>query len=336
MPRLVRAALKKIAWSLVTIVGVVVITFSIAYVIPADPVAFIAGEGASAEQIAELRERLGLDEPLHMQLLYYFERILQGDLGKSLFTNRPVADDLFARLPATLELTAVAMVLTVLIGVPVGVVSALYRNSWLDHAVRFVTVSGFAIASFWLAIMLQLYFAMALDILPLGQRIGVSAPPDATGFYLIDSILAWDWTAFWSAAWHLVLPAVTLAFPVTATIVRFTRAGYLDALSKPFVQYEQAMGLPGSLIVWKYVLRNALTSTVTQLGLVSGVLLGGSVVIERIFDWPGIGIYTVDSIIFSDYNAIIAVTLWVAIIYVIINMAVDAAHRLIDPRKLVA
>jgi peptide/nickel transport system permease protein len=333
--RFAKFLLQKALWSLVTIVGVVVITFWIAYVIPADPVAFMAGEGASTEQVDELRARLGLDQPLYLQLLYYFERLLQGDLGKSLFTSRPVVDDLFARLPATLELTAVALVITVLVGIPVGVISALHRNSWLDQAIRFLTVSGFAIASFWLAIMLQLYFAMYLDLLPLGQRIGVDAPPTVTGFLLVDSVIAGDGTAFWSALLHLILPAMTLAFPVTATIVRFTRAGYLDALGKPFVEYEKAMGMPRSLIVWKYILRNALTSTITQFGLVSGVLLGGSVVIERIFDWPGIGIYTVDSIIFSDYNAIIAVTLWVAIIYVVVNVIVDALHRLVDPRDVI-
>lgn len=333
--RFAKFLLQKALWSLVTIVGVVVITFWIAYVIPADPVAFMAGEGASTEQVDELRARLGLDQPLYLQLLYYFERLLQGDLGKSLFTSRPVVDDLFARLPATLELTAVALVITVLVGIPVGVISALHRNSWLDQAIRFLTVSGFAIASFWLAIMLQLYFAMYLDLLPLGQRIGVDAPPTVTGFLLVDSVIAGDGTAFWSALLHLILPAMTLAFPVTATIVRFTRAGYLDALGKPFVEYEKAMGMPRSLIVWKYILRNALTSTITQFGLVSGVLLGGSVVIERIFDWPGIGIYTVDSIIFSDYNAIIAATLWVAIIYVVVNVIVDALHRLVDPRDVI-
>lgn len=333
--RFAKFLLQKALWSLVTIIGVVVITFCIAYVIPADPVAFMAGEGASTAQVDELRARLDLDQPLYLQLLFYFERLLQGDLGKSLFTSRPVIDDLFARLPATLELTIAALVITVLVGIPVGVISALHRNSWLDQAIRFVTVSGFAIASFWLAIMLQLYFAMYLDLLPLGQRIGVSAPPTVTGFLLVDSVIAGDGAAFWSALVHLVLPAMTLAFPVTATIVRFTRAGYLDALSKPFVEYERAMGMPRSLIVWKYILRNALTSTITQFGLVSGVLLGGSVVIERIFDWPGIGIYTVDSIIFSDYNAIVAVTLWVAIIYVVVNVIVDALHRLVDPRDVI-
>lgn len=326
--------LGRLGWGLATVVGVVAVTFFISHVIPADPAALVAGERATREQIEALRRQLGYDQPLLSQLADYYWRLLQGDLGKSLFTSRPVSADLLSRLPATIELTLGALLLTIGAGVPIGVLSALRRNSWLDHAVRIVTVSGLAIASFWLAIILQLTFAMDLDWLPLGGRLpsDVTPPPHVTGLYVVDALLAGRFSTLGTVLAHLALPTVTLAFPAIATIVRFTRAGMLDTLNRPFVQYERAMGLPESLIVWKYMLRNALTSTVTQIGLVAGALLGGAVVIEAVFDWPGLGYYAVNSIVMSDYNAVLGFTVWVAVIYVAINISVDFVHRLIDPR----
>ena len=326
--------LRRLAFGLLTVIGVVVVTFLISHVIPADPAALIAGERATHEQIEAVRRLQGFDRPLAVQLIDYIARVAAGDLGKSLYTSRAVAIDLFSRLPATLELTLAAIVVTVGLGVPIGVISALERNSLIDHVIRLVTISGLAIASFWFAIILQLWFAMDLGWLPLGGRIGAdhSSPPFVTGLFLVDTLVAGDLSSFRSAAAHIVLPAVTLAFPAMATIVRFTRAGVLDTINKPFVQYERAMGLPGSVIIWKYVLRNALTSTVTQIGLISGALLGGAVVIETVFDWPGLGYYAVNSIVMSDYNAILGFTIWVSVIYILINVLVDIAHRLLDPR----
>lgn len=327
-------ALRRLGWSVLTVAGVVAVTFAISHVVPADPAALAAGERATPEQVAALRAQLGFDKPLIAQLLEYYQRLLAGDLGKSLFTGRPVGADLLSRLPATLELTLAALLLSVGLGVPVGVVAALRRNSWVDHAVRLVTISGLAIASFWLAIVLQLWLVMELDWLPLGGRLdpAITPPPVVTGLLVLDAAIAFDGRALGDALAHLVLPAVTLAFPAMATIVRFTRVGMLETLNKPFVQYERAMGLPERVIVWKYMLRNALTSTVTQIGLIAGVLLGGSVVIEAVFDWPGLGYYAVNSIVMSDYNAIMGVTVWVAVIYIAINILVDLVQRLIDPR----
>lgn len=332
---LIGYAVRRLAWSVATVAGVIAITFVISHIIPADPAALVAGERATQEQIEALRRQLGFDQPLARQLFDYYLRVLGGDLGNSLFTNRAVVKDLVSRLPATIELTLAAMMATVAFGVPIGVLSALNRNSLLDHAVRFVTISGLAIASFWFAIILQLWLAMDLGWLPLGGRIGASHPPPpfVTGLFLVDTLIAGDGSGFRSALSHLILPTITLAFPAMATIVRFTRAGVLDAINKPYVQYERAMGLPSSVIVWKYVLRNALTSTVTQIGLVSGALLGGSVVIEAVFDWPGLGYYAVNSIIMSDYNAVLGFTIWASIIYILINVLVDIVHRLIDPRE---
>ena len=228
------------------------------------------------------------------------------------------------------------MAVSVVVGIPLGVVSALWRNSWLDHAVRVVTVSGLAIASFWLGIMLQLLFAMRLGWTPLNGRLAGFPPRGVTGLYLADAALTWDWPAFASALRYLALPAATLAFPALATLVRFTRAGVLDVMQSNFVLYERAMGLPRSVIVWKYILRNALTSTVTQVGLLFGILLAGAVVTEAVFDWPGIGTYAVNSIIRSDYNAVMGFTVWAGTIFLLVNLLVDLAHTAIDPRERAA
>src|SRR5262245_29658540 len=254
-------------------------------------------------------------------------------MGTSLFTTRPIVEDLAHRLPATIELTLAAMVVSVLVGIPLGVLSALWRNSLLDHALRVVTVSGLAIASFWLGIMLQLLFAMRLGWTPLNGRLQGFPPPGVTGLILVDAVLAGDGTAFVAALRHLALPALTLAFPALATLVRFTRAGVLDVMQSNFVLYGRAMGLPPSVIVWKYILRNALTSTVTQIGLLFGILLAGAVVTETVFDWPGIGTYAVNSIIRSDYGAVMGFTVWAGAIFMLVNLAVDVAHTIIDPRQ---
>ena len=325
--------LSRLVWSLATLLGVVCITFVISNIVPADPAALVAGDTATRQQVAEVRARLGLDKPLHEQLASYVGRLAIGDLGKSIFTGRPVVDDLAARLPATIELAIAALLLAVAIGLPIGVVSALRRGSLLDHIVRVITVSGFAIASFWLAVMLQLFLAMELNLLPLSGRIEVPAPLPVTRFLLIDSVLAWNGRAFVDALTHLALPTLTLALPVAATIVRFARIGVLDAMGQSFVPYAQAMGLPPTLIVSKYVLRSAMTSVVTQIGLVAGTLLGGTVVVEAVFDWPGLGGYTFNSIVMSDYSAILGATLWIAAAYIVVNVLVDVVQATIDPRK---
>jgi peptide/nickel transport system permease protein len=333
---LFRFVLRRLSQGLITIVGVVTITFLVSHIIPADPAALMAGERATPQEIAQIRHDYGFDQPLPEQLAGYFRHLLQGDLGRSAYTSRDISQDLAARLPATLELTLVALLLSIAIGIPLGVLSAVRRNSPLDHAVRLFTVSGYAIASFWLAILLQLLFAMRLDWLPLGGRISGTPPMTITGLYLLDSLVTGNAAAFVDAARHIALPTITLAFPAMATVARFTRAGMLEVLGRPYVDYQRAMGLPPGLIVWKYVLRNAMTATTTQIGLLAGVLLGGSVVVEAIFDWPGLGTYAVNAILLSDYNAVLGVTIWVSMSYIVMNLVVDLVQRGIDPRRGVA
>jgi peptide/nickel transport system permease protein len=330
--KLITIIANRLAWLLPTVLGLVAITFLITHVVPSDPAALVAGDGATEEQVAVLRTELGYDRPLHEQFYSYMGSLAEGDLGTSLYTGRDIVSDLNQRLKATVELTLVAMFITVLVGIPLGVASALRRNKPFDHAVRILTVSGLAIASFWLAMMLQLLFAMSLDWLPLNGRVDGFPPRGGTGFLIIDTINAGRFDQLSNVLAHMVLPVATLAIPATATVVRFVRAGVLEAMQKNFVLYETAMGFPQSVITWKYILRNALISTVTQVGLIFGIMLAGAVVVETVFDWPGIGSYAYKAIVLSDYNAIMAFTLWAGVIFIVVNMLVDVLHTVIDPR----
>ena len=331
--RILYLIFNRMIWFVPTLFGLLALVFTISHIIPADPVAFLAGDNATNEQIAELRAQYGFDKPLYIQFFNYVIGTFQGDLGISLYTQRPITDDLLGRLPATLELTFVSVFVSAILGVPLGVIAAVYRNSVADHILRLITVSGLAIASFWLAILFQLFFAMELQWTPLQGRIDGWGPDHITGFFLLDSLLTQDWEVFGSAFSHLVLPVTTLAFPAMATIVRFTRAGVLDAINSNYVLYEQAMGFPQRIIIWKYVLRNALIGTVTQIGLIFGLLLAGTVVVEAVFDWPGLGLYAVQSILNSDYNAIMGFTLITGSMFILINLLVDVLQCVIDPRS---
>jgi len=320
-------------WFFPTVLGLLVLTFTISHMIPADPIAAAAGENATAAQIAELRAKFGLDQPVPVQLYRYILLVLQGDFGVSLYTQRPIIEDISTRLPATLELTFVAVLVAAVVGIPLGVLSAINRNSPVDHVLRLVTVSGLAIAAFWFAILLQLLFAMQLGWTPLQGRVDGWGPDPVTGFFLVDSLLAGDLETFGDVVAHMILPVATLAYPAMATIVRFTRAGVLEAINSSYVMYEEAMGFPRRIIVWKYVLRNALIGTVTQIGLIFGILIANGVVVEAVFDWPGLGLYAVSSILQSDYNGIMAFTIIAGVIFIVVNLLVDITHALIDPRE---
>jgi peptide/nickel transport system permease protein len=333
MPLLLYVA-RRLTAMIPTLCGLVILTFFLARVVPADPAALIAGESASREQIEALRQRYGFDKPLHVQLGIYLAQLATGNLGTSIYTGRPVLADLRERFPATLELTLVAIGVATLLGVPLGVLSALKRNAWLDHILRLCTTAGLAITGFWLGMMLQLFFVMDLDLFPLGGRLSGPAPRAITGFFTLDALLSLNGAAFYNALQHLALPALTLAYPAFATIVRFTRSGVLDIVQRDFIMYEKAMGLPRRLIIFKYLLRNALTSTVAQIGLLFGSLLAGAVVTEQVFDWPGLGLYAVESIMKFDYQATLGITLWAGVAYSTANLLVDITQVIIDPRTV--
>jgi peptide/nickel transport system permease protein len=314
--------------------GLLLLTFVLTRVIPADPAAALAGDQATPQQIAEIRTAYGFDRPLPEQFLHYLVQIAHGDLGSSYFTRRPVVEDLIERLPATLELTFFALLLSVGLGIPLGVVAALHHNRWLDQMLRIFSVGGIAIASFWLALMLQLVFAMEFDLLPLRGRLSITgdAPADLTGCYLIDALVSGRLDIFTDALAHIALPAATLAFGSLATIVRFSRSGVLETLQKDFVTFETAIGYPRRVIIAKYVLRNSLVSTVTQIGLLFGGLIAGAVVVEAVFDWPGIGGYAAGAVFTADFQPLLGVTLLIGAVYACVNIVVDLVHAWIDPR----
>ncbi len=330
--RLLALAARRLAWMPPTLLGLTLIVFTVSHIIPGDPARVIAGENASAAQVEALRAKFGLDLPLPQQLLRYLTDVLSGNLGMSLYTQRPVIDDLVARLPATFELALAAILLSVLLGVPLGVVSALKRNSAIDQAIRLVTIGGLAMAAFWLAILLQLLFSMRLNLLPVQGRIDGWGPDPITGFYTLDAVLRGDFATLADALRYLALPTLTLAIPATATIVRFTRAGVLNVMSSNAVFYQAAMGIPRRVVIWKYILRSALIGTLTQIGLVFGNLLAGAVVVETVFSWPGLGLFAYNSILQSDYNAIMGFTLFTGSVFIGVNLLVDVAQAMLDPR----
>ncbi len=333
---MLRFTLRRVALAVPSLFGLLVISFLLIRVVPSDPAAAMAGDAATPQQLQQLRHQYGLDQSLPAQFVSYLRDVARLDFGESAFSHRSVALDLAQKLPATLELTFAALLLSVCIGIPLGVVSALRHNAWPDFVLRLVSIAGVAVAAFWAAIMLQLLFAMQLGWLPLRGEIDptITLPPSRTGFLLIDSLLAGRIDAFADAMRHIVLPAVTLSVGALASVVRFSRAGVLETLQKDFVLYERAVGYRRHRLVWRYVLRNSLTATVTQIGLLFGGLIAGGVVVEAIFDWPGIGSYTVQAILTGDHKVMLAITLLVGAIYAAVNICTDLVLGLLDPRVL--
>lgn len=331
--RLLSVIAKRLAFLIPTLLGLVILVFCISNVVPSDPAALAAGPFADQKQIQKIRERYGFDKPVHIQLWIYLKRLAKGDLGESLYSHRPIMWELANRFAATVELTLISLFLSVLLGIPFGIYSAVRRNSWIDHLLRGITIAGLAIAAFWLAIELQLVFGYKLDLFPVSGRISVSPPKHITGLYILDSVLTLNSNAFLNSVRHIALPVSTMVFTGFATIVRFTRAGMINALNSDYVIYQRAVGIPPSLLIYKYVLRNAVISTVAQIGLLFGYLLAGSVVIERVFSWPGMGSFAVESILMMDYNAVLGVALWTGVVYAMGNLLVDIAILIIDPRE---
>ena len=329
-----RYVIRRFLMALPALFGLIILTFVLSRVIPGDPAATLAGDAATPAMIAEIRAQYGLDRPIIEQAFIHVRQVLTGDFGKSIFSGRPVAEEVMQRLPATLELTFAALFIAVLLGVPLGLLAAINHNGPIDHLVRLLSVGGLGLASFWLAIMLQLLFAMELDLLPLRGRVDVAlgSPPRVSGFVLLDSLIAGRMDLFVNGIQHLILPAITLSLPGLATIARFTRSGVLEVLQKDFVLYAKAVGYGRFSLATIYVLRNAVTRVVTQIGLLFGALISGAVAVEAIFDWPGLGTYSVQAIISADYKALLAVTLVVGFVYAAVNVLVDVAQAVIDPR----
>ena len=315
-------------------IGVSVITFAISHVIPADPVAAALGDHATDAQIAQFRAEYRLDRPLPEQYVIYATGILHGDLGKSIRTRRSVADDLADSFPATLELSFAALLISIVLGVPAGVWSAVSRGRLPDYVVRVLSLAGGSLPVFWLGLIVIGLFYYQLGWFPGGGRLDtfVPPPPTRTGLYVLDSILAGDLEALRSSLLHLVLPALTLGYFSTAVIARMTRSSMLEVLGQDYMRTARAKGLREPVIVLRHALRNAMIPTVTIIGLTFGSLLSGAVLTETIFSWPGLGRYATASAVSLDFPAVLGVTLLAAIIYPLANLVVDVAYYWLDPR----
>lgn len=316
------------------IFGVSFITFLMSNVIPGDPARMIVGVKASEETYQRVREQMGLNDPLYIQYLHYVKGLLTGDLGTSLRTQQPVLDDLITYFPATMELVLFTFVVAIILGVAIGVLTAVKSNTVWDYVGRIFSISGASLPVFWSGLMVIILFYGVLGWLPASERIDlfVDAPPTITGLYTADSLLSGNMKAFNNAVLHLVLPVTVLALAHLSTISRQIRASMLEVLQQDYIKTARANGLTSGLLIFRYALRNALMPTVTVVGLSIGSLLGGAVVTETIFNWPGLGKYVVDSIANLDFPAIMGFTIMIAIGYVLINLIVDLLYMALDPQ----
>ncbi|HBT4309729.1 TPA: ABC transporter permease, partial [Klebsiella aerogenes] len=322
-------------WGLILVVaGVCVITFIISHLIPGDPARLLAGDRASDEIVRHIRQQLGLDLPLWQQFARYVDALLHGDLGTSIRTGRPVLEDLKTFFPATLELAFCALLIALLVGIPLGVLSAVYRNRWTDHLVRLMALTGISTPAFWLGLGVIVLFYGKLDWLPGSGRLDdwFDPPTRVSGFYLLDSLLEGNIEVFFNALQHLILPAATLAFVHLGIVARQIRSAMLEQLNEDYIRTALASGLPKFTIVVRYALPNALIPSITVLGLALGDLLYGAVLTETVFAWPGMGAYVVSSIQALDFPAVMGFAIVVSFAYVLVNLVVDLLYLWIDPR----
>ena len=326
--------LRRLLGFVAVMIGISIITFGLSHLVPADPAVVALGDHATDSQIETFREKYGLNKPLGEQYWRYVTGLLRGDLGISLRTRRPVAEDLRNFFPATFELSLTALVFSILIGIPAGVASATARNRLPDHLVRLISLIGGSVPIFWLGLILIGFFYGRLGWLPGGARIDsfVPPPPDVTGLFTVDSLLAGNTKAFWSSVHHLFLPALALGYFSTAIIARMMRSSMLEVLHQQYVLAAQAKGLRKSTVVWRHAARNALIPTVTTIGVTFGSLLSGAVLTETIFSWPGLGRYATHSATSLDFPAVMGVTLLAALVYTLTNLVVDLGYRWLDPR----
>ena len=314
------------------------VVFLIANTVPGDPVLAQLGDLAAANPatVAAFRHRWGLDLPLWQRYWVFLQGFVHGDFGESIASHRPVMDDIRAYAPATVELASVAFLLSLLVGLPLGIVAAVRRDSWIDNAARLISLVGVSAPTFWLAFVMMAVFYGALDWAPGPGRLDVSAFPPAviTGLLLLDTAWAGDWNTFRDAAAHLVLPSIVLASSTLGLITRTTRAAMLEALSQDYVRVARAKGLLARVVVTGHALPNAMLPVVTLGGLAYANLLAGAVMTETVFSWPGLGRYTFRSAVAIDFPAILAITVIVATLFVAVNFLVDMSYALLDPRTV--
>ncbi|MFD2639044.1 ABC transporter permease [Piscibacillus salipiscarius] len=313
--------------------GMSVFVFSIIYLIPGNPAQIKLGQRASPEAIAEMERHLGLDQPWYTQYFEYVGGLLTGDFGISIETNRAIASELFPHLMATVELTIVAMGIAIFIGVNAGIISAWFHNRMLDYAVMVLALVGVSMPVFWLGLLEQYVFSVELGWLPSTSRTNAATQIDPiTHIYFIDTLIQGEWGQFKDVLSHLVLPSVALATIPMAIIARITRSSMLDVMKSDYIRTAKAKGVKGFIVVYKHALKNAIIPVMTVIGLQAGLLLGGAILTETIFGWPGLGTYIYNAILARDYPVIQSGILVVATIFVFINLIVDLLYALVDPR----
>ncbi len=327
---------RRVILALFVLIVVSIATFLLAHAVPGDPITAIMSDrqANNMEVRAALERRWGLDKPIPVQYFYYVGNLLRGDWGESISRRTPVAQELRARVPATIELTFYALAFATIVGVPLGIVSALNHDRWPDHLSRFITLLGTSVPVFWLGLLLLYVFFYRLEWLPGPGRldVGMQAPPEITGMITFDALVTGDWTVLFAALKRLVLPSIVLGSFAMGIVARMLRSSLLSSLGDDYVRTARAKGLGERSVVIGHAMRNALIPTVTVLGLTMAGLLAGAVLTETIFSWPGVGSFAVSAALKLDYPALLGVTLIVATIYVLVNLFVDIVYGLLDPR----
>lgn len=325
--------LRRLALLVPTLAGISVVVFLMIYLVPGDPAQVMLGERANAESLAALRADLGLDQPFHVQLARFFGDLLTGDLGRSFRTHERVTVEIFHRFPATVELTLAAMLFAIVGGVGLGLLSAVRRGGMLDYVAMTIATAGISMPVFWLALVLILLFAVELPWLPISGRLSADVYfPATTGFYTIDALLAADGRAFWDVLRHLALPAVTLGTIPLAVIARMTRSSLLEVLGEDYIRTARAKGLAPMAVLLRHAVRNAFIPTLTVIALEFGYLLGGAIITETIYAWPGIGRWLFLAVLARDFRAVQGGVLLIATLFILVNLLADVLYAWLDPR----
>jgi peptide/nickel transport system permease protein len=324
---------RRLIGAIPVLLGISFLVFLLMHLAPGDPVVLLLGDDATPTDVARVRHEWGLDQPLPVQYWQFISRAMVGDFGQSLKFGEPVLKLVFERLPATIELALTSLFVAILISIPIGVYSAIRRDTLIDHAGTGMALIGVSLPNFWLGIMLIYFLGGQLNLLPVAGRIeyGIEVKP-ITHLYLIDSLLTGNFTAFWSVLQHLMMPAVTLGTALAAIVTRITRSSVLEVMRQDYVMTARAKGLSERAVIWRHILRNALITVITILGLQLGALLNGSVITETVFSYPGIGDLLIQSIAVRDYRLTQVLILFFGVIYFFVNMLVDVLYTLVDPR----
>ncbi|MGQ0568297.1 MAG: ABC transporter permease [Armatimonadota bacterium] len=325
---------RRLAFMILTVVGMSLFIFIVTHAVPQDPARLVAGDYATRATLEKVRRDLGLDRSMGEQYYLYMRALLRGDLGRSFMSNKPVLKEILTFLPATIELSLASVAFSLVLGLGLGVLSAINRGGLIDHASRLISVTGAAMPIFWYGLMLQLIFYRRLGWLPVGGRLGSSfaAPPTITGLYTIDAALVGQWPTLWDALVHLVLPGLSLGFLTVAILARITRSSMLETLNQDYIRTARGKGLREGRVVMVHALRNASLPIVTVFGLRLGAVFAGAVLVEAVFAWPGIGTYAYRAIEFSDYPVIISFAIIASLLYAVVNLTTDLVYFALDPR----